>query len=96
MAEHSPLEATSETGNLSNRDLFDRGWPPEDLRRLDALRQRLEPIGARVLVRYVMGDLPGEAGFVYGITISRDFPFWRGTFEDIELKADSLLRERVP
>jgi len=29
-------DTVTETGNLSNRDLFDRGWPPEDLRRLDA------------------------------------------------------------
>jgi hypothetical protein len=67
-----------ETANLTDAQLADFGYDRlDDLARLRAHAARY---GGDVYVRSVVTD-SGQAGYVYGVAIPGDLPFWRGSLE---------------
>lgn len=58
---------------------------------LCAARERAKAaFGGWVVVKYVEMD-DGRKGFIYGVTVPMDRPFWRGFFADAVAKVDELV-----
>jgi hypothetical protein len=85
----------SESKSLSYDDLLDQQY--DRLDQLADLRAHAATIGARVLVREVV-EVHSDGirtGYVYGLSVPGDFPFWRGTLEDAAAKLDDLTRRET-